>query len=415
MRWIVLFVLCAIFSFDRAMAQDQQPDPDELYSQARIAAFENKDYTEAIRLLKAGLAQAPDYLEMRVFLGRVYTFSDSLTLARAAFQGVLLKEAGHEEASLGYANLEYWNNNAQEALKLVNSGLELHPESQPLNILKAKILYQQKEPQEASSILDYVLDVNPGNSEARSLQQSQNSLSSKNAIGVSYEYVYFDKRFDDPWHIAFVDYSRQTKAGLFTARLNYANRFNTNAIQGEVEAYPRISDRFYGFVNLGFSNDSGVFPRLRGGLSLYANLPKAYELEGGIRYLVFEEDQLIYTLGAGKYLGNFWFNMRGYLIPNNSEITGSLVLTTRYYLGGRDNYLGFRLGTGLSPDNSANSILFDGATPTRLKSNNIAAFWRTPIAKLLVLNLEAGLEDQQFNTDERGLQFNALFGLIRRF
>ncbi|MCC4213277.1 YaiO family outer membrane beta-barrel protein [Leeuwenhoekiella parthenopeia] len=415
MKWVFTLILTSILGISDSFGQEQTSTPDALYREARLAAFDNQDYARAVSLLKQGLDLAPAYLEMRVFLGRVYTFSDSLSLARKTFEQVLQQEEGHEEASLGYGYLEYWNKNTAEALKRINKGLEFHPDSESLGVLKAKILYELRQPEEASSLLDAVLATHPGNTEARSLQQRQNSLSTKNAVGVSYEYVYFDKRFDDPWHIAFADYSRQTGAGLFTARVNYASRFNQNALQAEAEAYPRISERFYGFINLGISDDTGVFPRFRAGVNLYANLPAAFEVDAGIRYLVFDEDQFIYTLGAGKYLKNFWLNLRTYIIPNDSELNGSVAFTLRYYLGGRDDYLGLRLGTGLSPDDSANSVLFDGATPTRLRSKNAAAFWRTPLGNAFVLNLETGIEDQQFTATDRGIQLNAVVGLIRRF
>ena len=415
MKRVIIYYIFCILSLSSILAQDQENTPDALYARARIVTFEDKDYDTAVQLLKAGLQQAPDYLEMRVFLGRVYTFSGSYNLARESFEQVLQKEEGRLDASLAFTNLEYWNGNVEEALKRVNYGLQFNPDSEELQILKAKILYELRQSEDASAILDNLLEQNPKNSEARSLQQGQNSLGTKNAIGASYEYVYFDKRFDDPWHISFIDYSRQTDAGLFTARVNYANRFGANALQGEIEGYPRISERFYGYVNLGFSDASGVFPKFRGGINLYANLPAAFEVDAGLRYLVFEDDQLIYTLGAAKYLGNFWLNLRTYIIPEESKATGSLAFTLRYYLGGRDDYFGMRIGTGLSPDNSANSILFNGSSPSRLKSNNLAVFWRTPIAKLFIFSLESGVEDQQFSATERGNQINVALGLIKRF
>ena len=89
-------------------------------------------------------------------------------------------------------------------------------------------LKEYKLAQEANSRL---LKINPKNTEARSLSQRLTILSAKNQIGATYDFVYFDKQFDDPWHLASIDYSRQTKIGSIVARVNYANRFNNNALQ----------------------------------------------------------------------------------------------------------------------------------------------------------------------------------------
>ena len=137
---VILAVFLVSFA---AVAQEQEYTTDELYTQARNAAFEEDDYPKAIALLKAALKKSPDYLEVRVFLGRIYTYSDSLPQARMAFEEVLAKEKGHEEASFAYGNLEFWNDNSEAALKVVNKGLDYHPESENLGLLKAKVLRDQ--------------------------------------------------------------------------------------------------------------------------------------------------------------------------------------------------------------------------------------------------------------------------------
>jgi YaiO family outer membrane protein len=90
-------------------------------------------------------------------------------------------------------------------------------------------------------------------------------------------------------------YSRLTKFGTVIGRVNYANRFQTDGLQAEVDAYPRLSNVFYTYVNAGYSENAGVFPKYRAGFSLYANLPKSYEAEAGWRYLYVSEATNIYS------------------------------------------------------------------------------------------------------------------------
>jgi len=409
---VILAVFLVSFA---AVAQEQEYTTDELYTQARNAAFEEDDYPKAIALLKAALKKSPDYLEVRVFLGRIYTYSDSLPQARMAFEEVLAKEKGHEEASFAYGNLEFWNDNSEAALKVVNNGLDYHPESENLGLLKAKVLRDLEAYEEATATLQGLLEQNPKLDQARSLLSSINSATAKNAVGLNYEFVYFDERFDDPWHLAALDYIRQTKLGSVAARINFANRFRTDALQFEVDAYPRISDVFYTYVNLGISSDSGIFPQYRAGFSLFSNLPASFEADAGFRYLAFDDDTFVYTLGLGKYYKNYWFNFRTYLTPSDSALSQSYALTVRYYFGGADDFIGARIGTGISPDDNANSALFNGATITRLRSNNLTLFYRKLLGATHVLTAQAGLEDQEYAADSSGLQFSVSVGFIKRF
>ena len=410
---LTLLILLVIST--TAFAQEAQLGTDELYTMARNAAFEEDDYPKAVSLIKRAIAKSPDYLEMQVFLGRIYTYTDSLDQARMTFKGVLEKEEGHEGASFAFGNLEYWNDNSEAALKLVNAGIDKHPASEDLNLLKAKILKDLERYEEASATLEAVLKRSPKLTAARSLQASINSASAKNAIGASYEYVYFDKRFDDPWHLAFIDYARQTKLGSFTGRINYANRFATNALQLEVDGYPRISNTFYSYVNLGFSSDSGIFPQFRAGFSLFANLPASFEADAGVRYLSFSEETYIYTASVGKYYKNYWFNLRTYLTPGENATSRSLSLTVRYYLGGADDFFGARVGVGVSPDDNTNSVLFNGDSVNRLRSNNMTLTYRKLLGTTNVLVVDTRIEDQEYAADTRGIQFSASVGFIKRF
>jgi YaiO family outer membrane protein len=112
------------------------------------------------------------------------------------------------------------------------------------------------------------------------------------------------------------DYTRTTGIGSVTGRVNYANRFKNNGLQYELEAYPHISKTFYSYVSVGYSDSIGVFPHWRGGFSLYANLPKSFEGELGMRYLQFSGDPtFIYTAYLGKYYKSWLFSARTYVTP----------------------------------------------------------------------------------------------------
>lgn len=408
------FTFLVIFLLSLSINAQEDLTTDELFVKARTAAFDEDDYPKAIELTKKALEKSPGYADVRIFLGRLYTWTDKNEEARKEFERVLEENPGHEDGSLAYASLEYWNDNSEKALNIVNKGLEKHPASEDLLLLKARLLKDLERYSEASNTLNQLLKVNPKLTEARSLGESIRNVSARNQVGVDYEYVYFDKRFDDPWHLASVDYSRSTKIGSIIGRLNYANRFASNGTQFNIDAYPSISDTFYAYLSGGIASSGSIFPDYRAGASLFANLPSAFEGEVGFRMLSFDETTWIYTASIGKYISNFWLNARTYLTPDNENISQSYSLNVRYYIAGADDFLSLSVGTGISPDDNTNNILFNDNT-YKLKSNNISLGYRVSIKSTNVFFVNASLEDQEYARETRGNQFSVGVGYFKKF
>jgi YaiO family outer membrane protein len=411
---LYLFLFLLIISFKVASAQNEFSS-DELFQQAHKAAFDQKDYAKAIRLSKRALVKSPDYSDIRIFLGRIYTWSGKIDSARVEFSRVLIKHPDNEDGSFAFGSLEYWNNNSPKALQYANSGLKYHPESKDLLLLKAKVLNDLHRYKEANGTLDTLIKKDPNNTAARALADRVRDNSSINKIGVTYDYIYFDKEFNAPWQFSSIDYSRQTGLGSVIARVNYANRFNSNGWQYEVDAYPHISKTFYAYVSGGYSDNVGVFPKYRAGFSLYANLPASFEGDAGFRYLYFSGPTWIYTASAGKYYKSFWFNFRTYLTPSNSSISQSYTFHVRYYTGGADDYLSFGIGTGISPDDPRNIILLNKGNNYKLRSNNITAGYRHSFKGLNILFINGSLDNQEYRFQTHGNQLDIGVGYQKRF
>ena len=407
----ILLLLSASFLPSILVAQTQLSS-DELFQQARTAAFENKNYKLATELSKKALMISPDYADIRIFLGRVFTWWNKPDSASECFEKVLNEHPENEDAASAFADLTYWNEEPERSLAICENALVFHPQSKTLLLKKSKTLIELKRYTEANASLAFLLKIAPKNAEARSLLEKIKDESAKNKISLNYDFATFDKQFDDPWHIVSLDYSRSTKAGSFIGRVNYANRFKTDALQFEADAYPRISRTFYSYVNGGISDKSGVFPQYRAGFSLYANLPKSFEAEAGLRYLYFSDATWIYTGAVGKYLKNYWFNFRTYITPGKESVSNSYSLTTRYYFK-ETNYFGLGLGTGISPDETANNIQL--ANLYKLKSYRISADYRNTFNKLNSILFSFSLIQQEYLPKITGNEYLFSVGYQRRF
>lgn len=393
-------------------AQDDE-SVDRKYAEARKEAFEHKNYETAIGLMVEATQMAPENADYAIFLGRLYTWNKEEGKAREILNGAFEKHRDYEDAAIAYASLEFWNENPDKALKIVNNGLEYHKDSQDLWVLKVKILMDLKENQEATRALNTALEYHPKSTVVRSLLQNMGTGESRNEMGISYNFVYFKERFDQPWHLTSLHYGRQTGLGSIFGRFNYGNRFGIGSTQFEMDFYPKISSTFYAYVNGGISNDKGIFPKYRTGFSLYANLPAAFEADAGFRMLKFTDETWIYTFGLGKYHKNYWFNFRTYLNTLESGIADSYAFTVRYYFVGASDYLNARIGTGFSPDNTSNNVLLDGNT--RLRSNNISVGFRKLLGRTNILYSEIEFNRIEFISDTYDNQYSIKIGCVKRF
>ncbi|CAA7386654.1 YaiO family outer membrane beta-barrel protein [Chryseobacterium fistulae] len=411
MKTYLSFLLLLVFPF--TIYGQETLSADELFLKARTAAFDKKDYATSISLAKQALEKAPNYTDISIFLGRVYTWNNDVASARTLFEELGKKEVQNEDYFLAYASLEYWNDQNTKAIEILNKGLGYHPQSESLLLLKAKVYYGSENYKEAESTINALLVINPKNTEARALAARINDLTSKNAINIVYNYTHFDKQFDNDWHIVSLSYKRITPIGSVILRGNYANKFAENGTQIELEAYPKISKMFYLYVGGGYSNDVGIFPKYRTGVSLNANLPHSFEAELGYRQLYFSNSIWMYTASVGKYYKNFWFNFRTYITPDNKNISHSYTGTVRYYTKSAQDYFAFQIGTGISPEDYRNNLLENETY--KLKTFKVGGEYNFSIKKTNLFSLSAMYFNQEFRPHERGNQFDITIGYTKKF
>lgn len=391
----------------------QELSSDELFARARNEAFEKKNYPAAVDLAKQALNQSPDYTDISIFLGRLYTWDKNVAAAREVFQGLEQKEVRDEDFYLAYASLEYWNDDYAKALEILEKGLQYNPKSEALWMLKAKIHNSADQFDASQTAITKILEFNPENAEARAMLVQLQSLTAKNSVGISYGFTHFDTQFDQDWHTAGISYRRATKLGSIILKGNYAYKFGESGTQVELEAYPRISPTFYLYLGAGFSGDVGIFPKYRTGASLNANLPKSFEAEIGYRQLYFSENILLYTAAIGKYYKNWWFNLRTYITPDSSNISHSYTATARYYTKGAQDYFSVQAGTGISPDDNRNNLLNDDTY--KLKTFKLGVDYNFSVKKTNLFSVGATWFNQEYRPETRGNQLDVSLGYTKLF
>jgi len=396
--FLLVFTACSsTYSFGQST---QEAD----FLRAREIAYKEKNYSQAIQLCKQVLQQDPNYIDARILLGRLYYWNGNADSAIVELKKAYEQMPAYEDAAQALADVLYFEKQYIEALHYLSTGLKLHPKSRGLLTRRATVLAGKSNYKQAYSLADSLLAGDPNNEQLLALTNQLRDYSYENRIELTYDYTYFDKQFAYAWHLAGFSYGRQTSIGPVTGRVNYANRFATSGWQFEADAYPRLSRKFYTYTSFAYSSDLPIFPKLRAGLSLYANLPKAWEVEGGTRFLRFDESIWAYTFSVGKYIQNFWINGRTYLTQGNNSVANAYSLTTRYYLKGADTYASFIVGWGVSPDDRSQAVRLNNSE--KLQSFRIGGGYRFAVSKRHIFSLNGTYENVEYLPETKGNQLN---------
>ena len=361
------FTLLFLYAFQMSGQEKKfNGDPDNAFKTARDLAF-NKQRKQAQDTLLFILTKYTEYHDIREFLGTTYSWDEDYKKAKKEFAYILDKDAKRKSTWIADIKNELWSNTPFIALEKSNNALKIFPNDPDLMILKASAYEKTKNPLEAVSIIQKVLNQNPNNQEAKEYKNNLNKTLSTNTVGINSSVDIYSETFN-PMQYYTVRYGRQTKYGSIIAKVNLNRRFDTNGAQYEVDLYPKIMKGLYAYVNFGLAN-SFLFPDLRYGAELYKSLPKSFEVSLGFRTLKFATSTTnIFTGSVSWYNGNNYWSFRPYLTPSAVGMSESGNLIFRRYRSNADNYFELSAGMGYSPENNQNNISGNLAPIFELKS-----------------------------------------------
>ncbi len=231
----------------------------------------------------------------------------------------------------------------------------------------------------------------------------------RNKISATTTFESFDDDTDS-WKELSVDYRRSTRFGSIIGRVNFAQRFDNEGSQFEVDAYPRLRRKTYAYLNVGVSS-TDLFPELRYGAEIYHNFPHGYETSIGFRQLEFDtSDVTIYTGTLAKYVGNYWISLRPNYVSKDDGHSFSNGLSVRRYFGGRYEYAEISVGGGSSNEDGVVTDIDD-----RLDSFRARAELRRRFTPQVIVKGQVGYRDQEFEFDRNRQSFVFGLGIERHF
>lgn len=344
------FLLFLLFALGNYAQAQETFDPDELLSQSRSLILDGK-YLEGRKIAFRALAKYPDYADILILVGRSYAWEGKNDSANIYFERAIIASPTYSDGYVGYLDNLFWSDDLQKASEVLSKAKSNLSAPLPDEILyrESRLFYYNGDYEKAFELSKPLFDKGFTQEGLLGYMQNLQRLRITNAVGATYDY---DTFYGDisPWQTWSVYGRTRTKlTGALIARVTQSVRFDDFGTLYELDAYPSIGKNGYAYLNLGGSGAS-FFPKFRFGASYYHNLPKAWELEGGYRYLGFTEATHILTSSVGKYVGNWWLNFRANVIPDENSTGTSGQFTARYYFKTAEDFFSLQLGTGVSPD-----------------------------------------------------------------
>jgi YaiO family outer membrane protein len=343
-----LFFIMAL-AFPKTILAQESFDPDKLYIEAKKLILDGSRQ-DGRKILSKVLVKYPDYGDVLILMGRSYAWDGKYDSAAIFFEKALISSPTYEDAYIAYIDDLFWSENYDKAEKVLKTGIEkIGTQSLPLMYRSSRLYYYKEDYKTALKIANEVFAKDPKMEGLLVYIGILRRKTQTNAVGGTYDYDYFYGDIS-PWQTYSVYGRTHTDfTGSLIARVTHSQRFDGRGTQAELDAYPSLGKNRYGYFNIGYSQAS-FFPKFRFGTSVFWNLPKAYELEAGYRYLQFSDATHIITGSVGKYISNWWLNLRLNFIPGKVGSSTSANFQTRYYFSGPEDFVSVQVSTGVSPD-----------------------------------------------------------------
>jgi YaiO family outer membrane protein len=346
---------------------DAKQNTKSMFEKAKQLAFSG-EREEARKICYEILQQKPKYYDARILIGRTFAWDKKMAEGRKELRMVLDEDFDNRDAIFAILDLEKWAGDIDKALFYCEYGQSFYPREERFLEEKAKLLQEKGLDEKSLQVINELLEMNPASESGRDLLLSYKSVRRKYRLIYKYDFEHFSEPYIRRWHINSLQLARRNSWGSLFLKMNIGDLVKPGeslwskeiAKQFEIDAYPRISNWNYVYLNYGYSPDN-LFPKHRAGFEWFQKLPASFEASAGMRFMQFDgssgsKNVYLYTGSLGKYYRNYWFSFRTYLNPKNNDISQSYLLTTRRYLKDGSNYLGLELGTGVSPDEPRGNV-----------------------------------------------------------
>ncbi len=373
------------------------------YKEARILLvhiyIKKQNYAAASRLIEQGLILSPQDEDFKnekvniaseIWIGPPYR--PLLKLYENGYSEFAIQRAENYlkvyplDADVGYilAKMYIKKGDDLKARNLLLSYIYLYPSYADLYVLLIQIDIQHHNFQQGKLLVNLALIFSPWNTEllqekksldfliAESLKPKQTSVHAqitakdtaskpkpkqeapvyKHEIGV-YQQNYYMSDLGKVWDYTSVFYGFQTPMGKLYNKINYANRLRREAVQYEVEFFPKLNDYVYLDLDVTTANQPVLFPHYAYSGEAFVVLPHLFNPSFGAQMNRIDDrhEYSRFTASISKDVSISNLTFRSYFyVPGVGASSILYTLNYRYNFLENFGYMGVILGIGNTPD-----------------------------------------------------------------
>lgn len=357
-------------------------------------SYQKHEYEQTLDLATRYLTTFNNDVDASLYKGLAYQQLQRCNEAIPVFSGILDSHPAYIDARLAMVNCLFTLKNEKEALVIIDKGLAETPEQIDLLFSKAKALSLQGQRSEAIVILKRIINIDKNYGPAQTLLNNlilekkeqavepvtKNKVKAHRSHNASItrakptnnakqldnnaEYppryvvgIYSDTMLvnvpHQAWNLSSLYAYRKLSKGTFGGAVNYANRYNQQAAQLELNVVPEITKHLFLDLTYAYANKPELFANQLERAEFYAYLPQGFEASFGASHRQIAHSVLNAITGSlGKYIGGYYYvNFRPtHFVPGSGPKSTFYRLGMRRYTDNPNQFIGLVLGGGTSPD-----------------------------------------------------------------
>jgi phosphoglycerol transferase MdoB-like AlkP superfamily enzyme len=146
-------------------------DFDQIFSVAREKAF-NKERKKARLLCDYILNELPNHADARTLKGRTLAWDGEYKKAEAEFLNVIKRSPYYSDSYIALLDLYWWSDQDKKSIELVRKALENNLENSDISFKLAKAFQRMNNFENATKIMDSILSIHPENEEYQTFKKS---------------------------------------------------------------------------------------------------------------------------------------------------------------------------------------------------------------------------------------------------
>lgn len=354
-------------------AQVQTASPasfDEQYEKARTLANSGQPAL-ALAAYNALFAQSPGNVDVLLGRGIVYTRMERWSEAQADLEAAAKASPDYADVWLALGNLHQWHDQPEKAVEAYGRLVALRPGDASAwqararaNRAAGRILEARADLEKARTLgasgaeIDAALAALEPRPEPRPEPQLQPRAGNPEAaLAAGYTWAaslsgsWTDVGSGPRWNDQTASVRHYMKGGSLGFETLRAHRFDQTGYAWALDAYADLWSGAYANIRYQRAPAARLFPANSGRIEVYQSLGNGWEASLADDVLGFDSRVNIYGFGLGKYVGNWYVQLRHQaIVSEGSHSNGQRLLARYYYAGDADSYLEATANSGRSDD-----------------------------------------------------------------